>query len=79
MGYVTTLIHKAMRLQKLPSKSALARELGCALTRLNEWERGDRGMPLPRVTDLAKLAGVDPAKAASAYVAERIKEGHHRS
>lgn len=74
MGYLTTLIRKAIALREPPTKSALARELGCALTRLNEWERGDRRMPLPRLIELAKLAGVEPASAAAKYVGEHVKE-----
>lgn len=67
-----------MKRNELPSKAAVAREISCSSARLYEWEAGtQRSMPIPRLMDLAKLAGVDPAKAASAYVAERIKEGHH--
>lgn len=49
------------------SKSDVARRLGVAPQRLNDWESGRRAMPDAQLVALAMLAGADPRAAIGAY------------
>jgi DNA-binding transcriptional regulator YdaS (Cro superfamily) len=67
MGLIASLVTKAQERSRLPSKAAVARELGVLPNRLAEWAAGSRPCPLSRVMDLARLAGMDPGRAVVAY------------
>lgn len=70
MGLIADYVQLAMRKQKVDSKAAIARLLEVGNNRLSEWSAGSRTCPLPRVMDLARLAGRDPGKAVVAYQEE---------